>query len=92
MKKAKLNYTKNGYSYIICTPEDCYNWGGAAVCDNCNKLMQKEIYLIFILGRATCKECFEEWQKESKRYEEDLYLQKQNHIAWYKAHGFDIED
>ena len=92
MKKVKLNYTKQGYSYIKCIKEDCFNWGGMAICDDCNNAILDEVYLVFVLGRAFCKNCFEEWQKESKRYEEDLYLQKQNHIAWYKAHGFDVED
>ena len=90
MKKAKLNYTKQGYSYIKCTKEDCFNWGGAAICDNCDELMEEEIYLIFILGRALCKNCFEEWAENATRYEEDLQLQNQNHLRWYKAHGFDV--
>lgn len=90
MKQAKLNYTKQGYSYIKCTKEDCFNWGGAAICDNCDELMEEEIYLIFILGRALCKNCFEEWAENTTRYEEDLQLQNQNHLKWYKAHGFDV--
>ncbi len=92
MKKAKLNYTKQGYSYIKCTKEDCLNWGGMSICDNCNELMEEEVYLIFILSRAICKECFEEWLKRAKIYEEDLKLQKQRHVSWYKAYGFDIEE
>lgn len=90
MKKVKLNYTKQGYSYVKCTREDCLNWGGMAICDNCSKPMAEEIYMIFILGRALCKECFEEWEKDARRYEEDLKLQKLRHIAWYKAYGFEV--
>lgn len=92
MKKAKLNYTKQGYSYIKCTKEDCFDWGGMAICDDCNEPMMEEVYLIFILGRAYCKKCFDNWLKRSKRYEEDLELQKQRHIAWYKAYGFDVKE
>lgn len=92
MKEVKLNYTDNGYSYITCSPEDCFNWGGMSICDNCGNPMHEDIYLIFVLGRAICKECFDEWLKRSKRYEEDLYLQKQNHISWYKAHGFKLKE
>lgn len=92
MKKVKLNYTNNGYSYIKCTKDDCFNWGGMAICDNCNKTMMEEIYLVFVLGRALCKECFGEWIKDSRKYEEDLYLQRKNHLAWYKVYGFDIEE
>ena len=89
MKKAKLNYTKQGYSYIKCTREDCFNWGGGSICDNCGNPME-EMYLIFILGRALCQDCFDEWIERSTRYEEDLQLQRQNHLRWYKAHGFDV--
>ena len=90
MKVAKLNYTKQGYSYVKCTREDCLNWGGMAICDNCSELMEDEIYLIFILGRALCKKCFGEWLEHSKRYEEDLKIQEENHLRWYKAHGFNV--
>lgn len=90
MKKAKLNYTNKGYSYIKCTKEDCFNWGGAAICDNCGEFIEDEVYLIFVLGQAFCKKCFDDWIKHSRRYEEDLQLQKENHLRWYKAHGFDV--
>ena len=91
MKKIKLKYTKSGYSYIKVNKEDCFNWGGISICDDCNEFMN-ESYLIFILGRALCKKCFEDWTKKSKRYEEDLRFQNERHLAWYKAHGFEVED
>lgn len=87
MKIEKLNYTKQGYSYIKCSKEDCLNWGGMAICDNCSELME-EVYLIFILGRALCKKCFNEWIEHSKKYIDDLKLQEENQVNWYKAHGF----
>lgn len=92
MKNAKLNYTSQGYSYIKCTPEDCSNWGGKCICDNCNEKMNGEIYLIFILGRALCKKCFDEWISHSTRYTEDLKLQKERHIQFYNAYGFDVNN
>ena len=88
MKTRKLLYTDKGYSYLICTKEECFKWGGMAICDSCGKLMNNEVYLIYILGQAFCPNCFKEWTKESKRYEDDLYLQKQNHERWYQAYGF----
>lgn len=91
MKNAKLNYTPQGYSYIKCAPEDCYNWGGKCICDNCNEKMNGEIYLVFILGRALCKKCFDEWTGHSTRYTEDLKLQKERHIQFYNAYGFDVD-
>ena len=66
MKKVKLNYTDKGYSYIKCTKEDCFNWGGMAICDDCNKPIMEDVYLVFVLGRAYCKKCFEAWGKIQK--------------------------
>lgn len=88
--KKEIKYTNTGYSYIECTKEECYNWGGACICDDCNKDIENSIYLVFILGRALCKKCFDEWAKDSRRYTEDLQFQKQRHIAYYKAHGLDV--
>lgn len=50
MKRKKLNYTKDGYSYLECTENDCYNWGGASICDFCGEKIHDTVYLIFILG------------------------------------------
>lgn len=88
MKLKKMKYTDQGYSYIECTREECFSWGGAAICDYCNKNMFEKVYLIYILGQAYCPKCFKQWLKRSKRYEEDLQLQNQNHERWYAMHGF----
>lgn len=88
MKTKQLHYTKQGYSYLKCTKKDCFEWGGAAICDYCGESMTADVYLIYILGRAYCPKCFEEWTQRAKKYEEDLYLQEQNHERWYKAYGF----
>lgn len=89
MKKVGLFYTDKGYSYVKCTKEDCLNWGGLAICDNCNKNFE-EGYLVYVLNSALCPECFEDWIKRSVQYEEDLRLQKRNHINYYKSHGFEV--
>ena len=62
----------------------------AAICDYCGKKMHNTVYLIYILGMAYCPQCFNEWQKNSHRYEEDIKLQKENHIKWYKNYKFDV--
>lgn len=90
MKIAKLEYTKQGYSYMQVTREDCFCWGGMSICDSCGKDMNEEIYLIFVLGQAFCKECFEKWKNRAKICEDDLYLQEQNQERWYMAHEFRI--
>ena len=92
MKKAKLNYTKQGYSYIKCKKEDCLNWGGLNICDDCNGAIADDVYLIFILHRAYCSKCFKEWEERANKYTEDLQLQKECQKNWYKAYGFDIEE
>ncbi len=92
MKKVKLNYTKQGYSYVKCKREDCLEWGGFAICDDCNEDMTDDVYLIFILNRAFCTKCFAEWQNRSTRYSEDLQLQKESQKRWYKNYGFDVEE
>ncbi len=87
----QLQYTKQGYSYIKCNKQDCINWGGLGICDSCGKIMNESIYLIFILNQAFCKKCFNDWIDRASRYEEDIELQKENHIKWYKIHGFKIK-
>lgn len=88
----KIKYTDTGYSYVECTREDCFNWGGICICDNCNEEIKDTVYLVFILGSALCKKCFDKWEKGSRKYDEDLYLQKQKHIAYYRAHGLEVYD
>lgn len=88
MKIAKLEYTKQGYSYVKCTKEECFNWGGMAICDSCREFMEEDVHLIFILGQAFCPKCFDKWINRAKRYKEDLYLQERNQERWYMAYGF----
>lgn len=88
MKKVRLQYTKQGYSYIECTKEDCYSWGGLSICDDCNEKIEGKVYLVYVLGRALCEKCFNEWLTRTKMYPEDIYLQKQRHLQYYRAYGF----
>ena len=88
--KKEIKYTNKGYSYVECTREDCFLWGGMCVCDDCSHKIEDTVYLIFVLGRAYCKNCFEDWLKHSKGYKEDLQLQSERHIAYYKAHGLEV--
>lgn len=88
MKTKRLQYTDKGYSYLKCTKEDCFAWGGMAICDDCGKSMNDDVYLIYILAQAFCPKCFKEWTERSTRFKEDLILQEQNHERWYQSHGF----
>lgn len=92
LKRVKINYVNQGYSYVKCTKNDCFDWGGMAICDYCGEHMQGNIYLIFILGSAYCEKCFKDWINRVKKYDDDFKLQNQRHIAWYKMHGFEIQE
>lgn len=88
MQNKQLNYTDKGYSYVKCSNTDCFNWGGLGICDSCGRYIEDEVYLIFILNSAYCKKCFKEWENRSKRYKEDIQLQKESQERWYMYHGF----
>lgn len=90
MVKKKIEYTKQGYSYVRCNNKECYSWGGACICDNCSKVMHNNIYLIYVLNSAICENCFKEWIEDARKYEEDLQLQKQNHINYYNFYGLEV--
>jgi len=90
MNNKKINYTKQGYSYIECDKQDCFNWGGAAICDGCGNNMNDKVYLIYVLNSAYCPECFEEWKNHATKFVEDIDLQNQFDIRYYKAHGIEV--
>ena len=89
MKRVKVKYTPQGYSYIECNRYDCFSWGGAAVCDSCGKNMQDKVYLIYILNSAYCPECFKEWEKSATKFKEDLSNQNKYDTKWFQVHGFE---
>lgn len=90
MVKKKLEYIKQGYSYVRCNNKECYNWGGGCICDSCGEVMHNKIYLIYILNSAYCENCFKEWSKNAKKYDEDLKMQNAHHIDYYNMHGLEV--
>lgn len=91
MINKELFYTPQGYSYIKCTPQECFNWGGSCICDMCDTYMAPDnIYLIFVLHSAICQDCFDEWIKRTKRYDDDIELQTKNDILFYRSYGFNV--
>ncbi len=90
--KKKIKYIKQGYSYIECTEEECYNWGGTCTCDFCGEKMTGTIYLIAILKQAMCEKCFRQWQERAKVFKEDLSIQDLTHKNFYSAYGFEVEE
>ena len=87
----EIKYTPQGFSYIDVTLDDCLKWGGLGVCDGCNKGAFSELKLIWVLHDTYCEKCFNNWLERAKKYtkqdiEEDLCLQKNNHLKWYQWH------
>lgn len=78
-----IKKTKQGYMYVEVTNQDCINWGGLGICDNCGKSFDKG-YLVFVLSSCICEECFNDWINVAKGYEEDLYFQSLHAESWFK--------
>ena len=88
----RINYTKEGFSYIKVSPLENIKWGGYCVCNGCNnQILNDDMYLIFILNDVYCKECFNRWISRKttltqEEIESDLKTQNSKHIEWYKYH------
>lgn len=79
--------TKKGFKIIGLTTEECKDIGLGfqyfdekaqkyccdLVCDDCNKLLnkEKEVYYIPVLNRLFCKDCLKDWYGTAKYYPED---------------------
>lgn len=90
--KREIKYTSKGYSYVDVTLQECINWGGAGICDGCNKGPCQELKLIWALGDTYCNKCFNEWLERQKNYskedlEYDLRLQEQNDKRYYEHYS-----
>ena len=83
--KREINKTPQGYMYAVVSKEDCYSWGGFAVCDLCGENFEKG-YLTFVLNNCVCEKCFNEWLQRAKTYEEDLRLQDECAEKWFEYH------
>lgn len=86
----KIKYTPQGFSYIDVTIENCINWGGLGICNDCGAICS-ELKLIWALRDTYCNKCFDEWLERSKNYskediEYDLKLQREQDKKWYEYH------
>ena len=52
-------------------------FGGDGICDFCNKASLTGYY-IAVLNSWYCPECYEDWLKEAKRYDEDIPFEERN--------------
>lgn len=86
----EIKYTPQGFSYVDVGIFEVINWGGYGICNSCGKGPFRNLKLVWILTDTYCDKCFNEWLERAKNYskkhiEEDLELQKDNDIRWYKA-------
>ena len=92
MNLEKIKYTPQGFSYINVDLFQVVKWGGYGICDFCGKGPFHEMKLIYILHDTYCENCFNKWLESCKTYskediEEDLKIQNDFDIEWYRAHG-----
>lgn len=74
---AKVIESDKGFLLIECTEIETQKIGGIGICDSCNKVSDKGIY-ISVLNSWYCMECFNDWHKGAIRYQEDIYIEKRH--------------
>lgn len=67
---ASIVDNKKGFKVLFTSNVECLSWGGYAICDTCNKSSSFG-YFVSVLNYWLCPECFNEWYKTAKHYEED---------------------
>lgn len=87
----EIKYTPQGFSYVDVGIFEVINWGGIGICNSCGKGPFRNLKLVWVLGDTYCEQCFNNWLERAKSYpkkdiEDDLTLQKDRDVRWYKAH------
>lgn len=83
----RIKYTRQGYNYIKVTPLENIQWGGMCICNTCGKqFIHEDLNLVFVLGDTYCDKCFNEWEQRANTYEEDLAIQNERSLDWYRYH------
>lgn len=85
-----MQKTSRGFTYLPVTQDDCFSWGGFAICDHCNTPFEHG-YLVFILNSAVCPNCMTDWLERQDHYSdedirEDLAFQEAYQDEWYAYH------
>ena len=82
---AKIVNNDKGFKVINLSTKDAASLGfglycsGACVCMHCNRVcVSGDIYYIAVLNDTMCKDCYEEWLKDAKRYSEDIPIEDRN--------------
>ena len=78
---------------IRVTVEECFSWGGFAVCDLCNADSDVYMYLCPELGsRALCEKCFEEHKGRVKFYQEDVPYILNSLLSFVNNYGLSFNE
>lgn len=81
---AKIVNNDKGFKVISLSTKDAASLGfglycsGACVCMHCNNIIKEDIYYIAVLNDTMCKDCYEGWLKDAKRYSEDIPIEDRN--------------
>lgn len=80
---AEIVKNEKGFKVISCSMGETTKFGGAAICDSCNGSDFKG-YLICVLNRWYCQECYTDWEKRATYYPEDSKVEERN-FNYYKG-------
>jgi len=90
MLEKRIKFTNKAFNYIEVSPEEIISWGGFCICGFCNEqILDKHMYLIYVLHDVYCHKCFSNWVMKQIFYKEedilyDLKIQNQNSFNYYK--------
>lgn len=74
---AKVLKSDKGFKLIETNRVEMAAIGSQGVCDSCNDLPEEGVY-IAVLGMWFCKGCYNEWDRNAIRYEQDAVYENRN--------------
>jgi len=74
---AEIVENEKGFKVISCSMSETTKFGGMGICDDCNG-SDYSGYLICVLNRWYCKECYLDWEQRAKYYPEDSRIEERN--------------
>lgn len=75
---AKIEENSKGFKVIEMTATEVWQiFGGYGICDYCN-CNSDSGYYIAVLYSWYCPECYQEWIKRAKRYQNDMKIEMED--------------
>ena len=71
---AEIVENKKGFKVISTSMSEALNFGGLGICDTCNKASFKG-YIVCVLNRWYCEDCYTSWNDRATYYEEDAHFE-----------------